>query len=287
MAKKREDLVGKIFGNREVIANYCDINDWLQLGLPIPNSYKKFVLTKCLNCFRISPADPNNLKRYPPKRCMFCSNISNRTNNNISLINKWNLYSNYAILNIRYNNGLVQTVVNIEDYELLKNYAWRVSKKRNKFYIVSGNYADGSMIYIHQLILRGKEIPEGYEIDHIDGNSLNNKRENLRIITRSDNARNVKAKINNKIGIRGISYNKANGMYKCDFSYDGTRFYFTDFETLEEAVYCRKYIEEYFNLNILNSNPIANQYLTLDDKTANDIKEYVYFIINKKHLYKY
>ena len=90
-------------------------------------------------------------------------------------------------------------------------------------------------------------------------------------------------KCTNKLGIRGVSYDSINGFYKCDFSYNKIRFYFTDFKTVEEAVYCRKFAEEYFGLDILNKNPVAIEYLNkLDPITINQIHEYVNFTIQAK-----
>lgn len=64
-----------------------------------------------------------------------------------------------------------------------------------------GRFAQISRI-IWQLF-NGK-IPDGFVVDHIDGNSLNNKIENLRIVTRDKNARNLKKRKDNKSGVTGV-----------------------------------------------------------------------------------
>ena len=56
---------------------------------------------------------------------------------------------------------------------------------------------------VHRLLYvlyTGEEIPEGYVIDHIDRNKLNNKRENLRLVTQSENCYNRTAKGYYKVG---------------------------------------------------------------------------------------
>ena len=45
----------------------------------------------------------------------------------------------------------------------------------------------GEFVYMHQLILGKKE---GFQIDHRDGNGLNNRKANLRHVTKSQNQRN-------------------------------------------------------------------------------------------------
>lgn len=134
---------------------------------------------------------------------------------------------------------------------------------------------------MHRLILRD-DIPEGYEVDHIDGNSLNNRKSNLRIVTRLQNIQNSKVRIDNQIGIRGISYSKYERKYVVDFSFNNVRYYFKHWDTIEEAVYCRKFAEEYFDLHILKNNPLKDKYLDLDSDKINEIKNHTYDSINKK-----
>ena len=73
-----------------------------------------------------------------------------------------------------------------------------------------------------------------FEIDHIDGNILNNKIENLRKATRSDNMSNRKTMINNKLGVKNIHKNK-NNTYTFTLQKNKIR-YQKCCKTLEEAI---------------------------------------------------
>lgn len=58
-------------------------------------------------------------------------------------------------------------------------------------------------MYMHRFITN---CPFGMEIDHRDGNKLNNQKCNLRICTPTQNKRNIKKQSNNKAGYKGVSY---------------------------------------------------------------------------------
>lgn len=278
MSFDRENYIGQIFGTRLIVSNQCDDDDWIKIHRIIPKEKTKYRLSKCLICGNYIPVLIINMKRQPPEHCPFCSGYGQRTMGRNT--NNWTKYKDVCVGNIRYKNQIVTTYIDIDDYELVTKYTWRVSKKKNKYYLVTGSDSDKSRIYLHRLILKDVQVPEGYEIDHIDGNSLNNRKNNLEVKTRLENIQNSNARIDNQIGIRGIC--KIKNKYKVDFSFSNKRYYFKDWNTIEEAVYCRKYAEEYFNLNVLNRNPLAKKYLTLSKEEAEKIKDYVFNEISRK-----
>ena len=62
---------------------------------------------------------------------------------------------------------------------------------------------DPKYYLLHRLIVG--DVPDGYEVDHIDNNPLNNTRANLRIVTRRQNMLNRRSP--NKTGFTGASAN--------------------------------------------------------------------------------
>jgi hypothetical protein len=68
----------------------------------------------------------------------------------------------------------------------------------------------GSPFRVHRIIWQmfNGPIPEGYYIDHIDGNPSNNKLENLRLANQKENSRNSKKPKNNTSGYKGVHWNK-------------------------------------------------------------------------------
>ena len=51
-------------------------------------------------------------------------------------------------------------------------------------------------------------IPDGMEVDHINGDTKDNRLENLRIVTHSDNLKNTKIRTDNKTGVVGVRWDK-------------------------------------------------------------------------------
>lgn len=276
----RENLVGQRFGNRLIIRNECEDKDWLSIGKPIPKDKTRFSLGKCLNCGNVIPTDRGNIYRQPPKRCVFCSNIGNHHNIQTET-NSWALREDVAICNVIYQNRIISFVIDISDYERISKHIWRISHKKNKHYVVSGSKKKGTMVYLHQMIVNEKR--DGMEIDHIDGNSLNNRRSNLRFVTHQQNVDNVRAtRIDNTIGIRGVSQDKRSKKYIVDFNYHGCRYYFKPWETVEEAVYCRYFVEKQFSMNLAENNPLFNNYQINDKKAKQEIESYVLSKISRE-----
>ena len=73
-------------------------------------------------------------------------------------------------------------LVDDEDYECLARHEWRTLKNCNRYYA-----ARSRSILMHRVIMNAQK---GQEIDHKDGNGLDNRRTNLRFCTRSQNNQN-------------------------------------------------------------------------------------------------
>lgn len=103
-------------------------------------------------------------------------------------------------------------------------------------------------------------LPEGFEWDHINGNKLDNRRLNLRIVTRSMNKRNVKSRSN--MGIQGIhqcytSSTKEHIRYRVTLTVEGKKINSGVYKSLDEAIEVKKKIElEYENTRLEISKKI-------------------------------
>jgi hypothetical protein len=88
-------------------------------------------------------------------------------------------------------------LVDDEDFEALKDFKWCALKSAQTFYAVRQQprslarelHQKRRHFRMHQVIFGAP--PEGKEIDHKDGNGLNNQKSNLRFVTRRQNLQNI------------------------------------------------------------------------------------------------
>lgn len=144
------------------------------------------------------------------------------------------------------------------DYELIKDYTWHFGDAYAQTSVVVGRINGANArrgVKMHRLIMSAKE---NEEVDHINGDRLDNRRSNLRVCTHKQNGRNKHRNARNTSGFKGVSLKKRgpNNM-KCWYAsigVSGKRLYLGYYYTAIEAAeaYDQAAIEhhgEYASLN--------------------------------------
>lgn len=181
-----------------------------------------------------------------------------------------------TILRIQFKDQFIDTLIDTDIVPIVSQYHWRVSVKKNKMYIVSGQAREGTLLYLHTVCSRSPISIKGYEFDHFNGNSLDNRHCNLRLVTRQENLDNMHAKITSKSGIRGVSYDATHDTYTVDFSHAKKRYFVKPFKTIEEATYARYCFEKSINSVVIEHNPVALEYIAkLSDEQKSEIEQYI------------
>lgn len=119
----------------------------------------------------------------------------------------------------------------------LKSGRWRAcGGKPNHSSGYSHLKIDGKNYLAHRLIwlLTHGEWPEN-EIDHVDRDRMNNKIENLRDATRTENSHNCTMNKNNSIGYPGVSFHKQHKKYRARIKVNYKNIFFGCVEIAEEA----------------------------------------------------
>lgn len=102
-------------------------------------------------------------------------------------------------------------------------------------YAVRGCFHEGGKrgtMFLHHAV--AGRPPEGFETDHINGNTLDCRRENLRNVTRSENRRNRKGSQGGPPFL-GVTWAKDRGKYQAQIKHKGKTIYLGRYDTAEEA----------------------------------------------------
>lgn len=97
------------------------------------------------------------------------------------------------------------TIVDDEAFEYLNKFKWCLHSTGYAVRNLPRDNKPRKQVLMHRIIIG--DIP-GLEVDHIDGNRLNNQKNNLRICNRLQNSLNRKRQSNNKSGFKGVSFHK-------------------------------------------------------------------------------
>lgn len=109
-------------------------------------------------------------------------------------------------------------IVDDDDYEWLMRYKWTANEKSpGRYYAIRfGKASEGDLarrnLPMHRQILNAKS---GQVVDHINGNTLDNRRNNLRLATTSQNNMNRGRQRNNTSGYMGVSWHAPSKKYQC------------------------------------------------------------------------
>ncbi len=131
-------------------------------------------------------------------------------------------------------------VIDVEDVPLVGCHNWNAHTKAgtDRVYAVRGFRQAGAEIKVrmHRVIM-GE--PEGLEVDHRDGNGLNNRKRgdagNLRVATTAQNQCNQRRSSRNKSGYKGVSWNKKDKRWVAKIKHQRKAIYLGYFATPDAA----------------------------------------------------
>jgi hypothetical protein len=129
---------------------------------------------------------------------------------------------------------IVYAKVSPDDYEWLAQFPWRIN---------TGGYARRSKrvgnrqrpeFVMHREIM-GLAKGDGLQVDHINRDRLDNRRENLRIVTMEENNRNVSPCRNSTSRYRGVCWYKKIGKWRASAEFKRQGFHLGDFQNEDDA----------------------------------------------------
>ena len=121
-------------------------------------------------------------------------------------------------------------LVDAEDVELVSQYRWRISKidleSQDWSYAITGP----RHFSMHRLVLGA---PEDLFVDHINHDTLDNRKENLRLATASENLANQRIHSNNTSGFKGVGWHR--NAWRAYIKHQGRDIHLGRFSDPEEA----------------------------------------------------
>jgi hypothetical protein len=134
-----------------------------------------------------------------------------------------------------------EAVISAQDAHLVEGVSWSISRSKHTLYArrTAPRSQGKKTILMHRVITDAKAE---FDVDHIDRNGLNNRRENLRVATKSQNACNRAPKPGTASGFKGVFFHKISGQWRACITVNRRKRHLGLFDTPLEAheAYCRE-----------------------------------------------
>ena len=171
--------------------------------------------------------------------------------------------------------GTQKVLVDEEDWDLVNQYKWHIwgRDSRNPLYALTKIPAPETKsgkkdLPMHRLIMNA---PKGMQVDHINHNGLDNRKQNLRICTPGQNQQNQGKTRSNTSGFKGVSYFKITGKWRAAIRINKKETHIGYYDTPEEAAMAydanaNHYHGEYACLNFPQKKPNSKYIVIMPDK---------------------
>lgn len=132
-----------------------------------------------------------------------------------------------------------QAIIDAADAPLIAAFTWSTKLGRHTVYSRRNDQSGGKQVNVllHRFLLGA---PEGAQVDHINGDGLDNRRANLRLASHAENLRNRRLNANSASGLKGVYWHKSSGRWAAQIQANGQRKRLGFFDTPEaaHAAYC-------------------------------------------------
>lgn len=145
-------------------------------------------------------------------------------------IKKYNAYDLSGKYGIGYTSKGEEFYFDLEDYDKIKDYCWCINKNG---YCIARNCENKKCVYMHKLITNNYES----YIDHINHKKHDNRKQNLRKVSPTENAMN-------KVNVIGVYYDNTKQKWKARIQLYHKVINLGSFDCFEDALSARKEAEE-------------------------------------------
>lgn len=127
-----------------------------------------------------------------------------------------------------------EAIIDADDVPLVSQWNWCAIPTKTAVYAARGERKGGTYknIFLHRFLM---SPDDEQQIDHINCDTLDNRRCNLRYATLAENNRNQRIAKNNTSGYKGVTFEKRRGVWRASIAHDGHRYRLGSFPTAEAA----------------------------------------------------
>jgi hypothetical protein len=164
--------------------------------------------------------------------------------------NRYEIRDDYVV---GYTNRGNPFFVDKEDLNKIQDYCW-VEKRQSDTIYPMAYVSKGKYIRLGRLIMDAQDTEV---VDHINHDTMDNRRVNLRIVKQAENMLNVGIRSNNTTGVTGVWREKRRSKWVAEIKRDGIKHFLGQYDSFDEAVAARKAAEEKYFGEYSYDNSIA------------------------------
>lgn len=143
----------------------------------------------------------------------------------------------------------LQTIIDDDDFDKVAMYKWNLVKG----YLATR--INGTFVSLHRLI---SNAPNNLQVDHINGNTLDNRKCNLRFCSNQQNSFNRPKNRVSTSNYKGVSWFKRDNKWRARIAYNGRQIHLGYFNNEKEAAImynlaAKQMFGEFARLNVLRS----------------------------------
>lgn len=195
---------------------------------------RRYYKCRCDRCGNIVTVRGENLVSKNTTSCGSCHTPRKRRGNEYRYDSSKECYIGKA------SNTDAEFMVDKEDFDNVSKWTWY----ETSYGYMMTRVAAKKQIFLHRFICgQTSPLTDEYVVDHINRNTLDNRRSNLRVTSSYGNARNHSLSKSNSSGVTGVSYYKPGNKYRA-YIQDNDKFVSLGyFDTLDDAIAARKEAE--------------------------------------------
>lgn len=147
-------------------------------------------------------------------------------------------------------------IVDASDADAVNAYAWHAAERLGTTYAACSSLrrSGGPVLYLHRLLMKPAE---GQHVDHVNGDGLDCRRENMRLCTNAENRRNMRIK-RGVSQYKGVSANRTNSRrcWEAYVFFENRKIHLGSYETEQEAARAYnaaaiEFHQEFAKLNVI------------------------------------